>query len=170
MVETVDAATKQTESADEEREEKKMQCDVNKNTSSPDPQNRPEGVATGIETGVKERQEPEIKGSAIRHTAAPRALRALPVDHPAVVLRQSLRFGTVVAEKDTLIAHIYLNRAPTALTAARKEFMFGCERTRRHSKARYQDSREADMYRCPMPSCPHAIINNRMLPQSVRVH
>ena len=65
---------------------------------------------------------------------------------------------------------IYLNRIPTALTQAGKEYMYRCEETGHTGKRQFQDSRQACMRRCPHAACGHAIINSKTMPDSIGAH
>ena len=100
----------------------------------------------------------------------PQSLRHLPPDHPEVVLREPDRFGTTRVARDEKVIYIQLNKIPTALTHSEKEFAFRCEKTGHTSKHQYQDTRQILMYRCPLSSCGHAVINNKTVPGSIGAH
>ena len=100
----------------------------------------------------------------------PQSLRHLPPDHPEVALREPDRFGTTRVARDEKVIYIQLNKTPTALTHSEKEFAFRCEKTGHTSKHQYQDTRQILMYRCPLSSCGHAVINNKTAPGSIGAH
>ena len=79
----------------------------------------------------------------------PQSLRHLPVDHPDIVLRDPTRFGTVKILQDDGTIHIHLHKTPTSLTAVEKEYIYCCEKSGRTSRAKYQNCRQQEMYRCP---------------------
>ena len=105
-----------------------------------------------------------------RARPVPPEKRHLQLDCAEIVSREPARFGTVTTSGEGNPIQVKLRRVPTVLTASKKEFIFFCERTGRTSKAKYQDIRQMDMYRCPLTSCGRTIINNRMLPNSINIH
>ena len=100
----------------------------------------------------------------------PQELRHLPIDSPQVVFREPQRFGTITKTREGFPTHIRLNRVPTALTASEKAYIFHCEKVGKTRGARYQDIRQPEMYRCPLPDCQYSVINLRTLPTSIGVH
>ena len=121
----------------------------------------------GMEAAKKDRG---TCNSLRRAEPVPWGNRHLPPDCPEIVLREPTRFGTLGIQNEGTVIYIQLHRAPTVSTALEKEFIYHCERTGRTSKARYQDNRSLDMYRCPLASCGYSIINNKLLPNSARIH
>ena len=108
-------------------------------TETPTPQeNDPQIEDTRTNPGQVNESLRELN---LRAPPVPRELRGLPIDREDVVLREPPRVGTIRANKDELVTHIYLRRVPTALSGDKEAFMFRREKTGQTHKHRHQDSR-----------------------------